>query len=72
MEPWQIADDPTAVFFDMNNIAFSHLHCNSGNYNRSKAVCINGHSFDEENTKLRSKGRECIACKTQRNLNRYL
>ena len=26
--PWLDSNDPVAVFFDLNNIAFSHLKCN--------------------------------------------
>ncbi len=26
--PWQNAEDPIALFFDLDNIAFSHLSCN--------------------------------------------
>jgi hypothetical protein len=29
-EPWQSASDPSVSFFDLGNIAFSHLRCNSG------------------------------------------
>lgn len=29
-DPWMQADDPKASFFDMSNIAFSHLSCNIG------------------------------------------
>jgi len=29
-ESWQKATDPRAAFFDLNNIAFSHLKCNMG------------------------------------------
>lgn len=28
--PWLSASDPKATFFDLNNVAFSHLSCNSG------------------------------------------
>lgn len=28
--PWLDSDDPTRLFFDLSNIAFSHLSCNSG------------------------------------------
>jgi len=28
-EPWLQADDPVKSFFDLDNIAFSHLSCNS-------------------------------------------
>lgn len=27
--PWLDSDDPVGLFFDMENIAFSHLKCNS-------------------------------------------
>jgi len=29
-EPWLQADDPVQSFFDLDNITFSHLSCNSG------------------------------------------
>ena len=28
-EPWMQANDPVESFFDLNNIAFSHLKCNA-------------------------------------------
>jgi len=28
-EPWQSAENPIEMFFDLDNIAFSHLGCNS-------------------------------------------
>jgi hypothetical protein len=28
--PWQYSENPKELFFDLNNIAFSHLSCNSG------------------------------------------
>jgi hypothetical protein len=28
-DSWQLSDDPVASFFDVDNIAFSHLRCNS-------------------------------------------
>jgi hypothetical protein len=28
MRPWQKADNPKETFFDLDNIAFSHLKCN--------------------------------------------
>jgi len=28
-EPWLDSDDPVGVYFDLNNIAFSHHSCNS-------------------------------------------
>lgn len=38
-EPWQGAADPKAAFFDLKNIAFSHLRCNSGAANANKTHC---------------------------------
>lgn len=29
-EPWLDSENPTKKFFDLDNIAFSHLSCNSG------------------------------------------
>lgn len=28
--PWLDSDDPIGLFFDLNNVAFSHLKCNIG------------------------------------------
>ena len=28
--PWLYSDNPKELFFDLNNIAFSHINCNSG------------------------------------------
>jgi len=40
--PWLDSEDPVGLYFDLNNIAFSHLSCNSaastGNYKRPKAT----------------------------------
>lgn len=33
---WQSAADPIAAFFDLENIAFSHLSCNSSAANRRR------------------------------------
>jgi len=29
-ESWRYADDPIAAFFNVHNVAFSHLKCNTG------------------------------------------
>ena len=34
MEPWLRADDPVQCFFDLDNITFSHLSCNSATGDR--------------------------------------
>lgn len=28
-EPWQLSENPIGLFFDLNNIGFSHLSCNA-------------------------------------------
>ncbi len=64
-EPWQSADDPKAAFFDLENIAFSHLRCNSGaakSVNGQKDCCPKGHPYDDENTRVVSGRRHCKMC----------
>ena len=68
MTPWQGADDPKATFFDLENIAFSHLRCNIGAPCRDKTHCPQGHEYNKENTVLAQNGRErkCRTCLNQR------
>lgn len=40
--PWQSAADPVASFFDLDNIAFSHLRCNSWAPNGGKRTVRTG------------------------------
>ncbi len=66
-EPWRKADDPKASFFDLDNIAFSHLSCNIGAADRSnqprKTHCLQGHEYTDENTYTYSDGaRQCRQC----------
>lgn len=35
IDPWQSAEEPLETFFDLNNIAFSHLRCNISAAKRS-------------------------------------
>lgn len=70
-ESWMQSTEPKVSFFDMDNIAFSHLvPCNtrssgSGKANKAKTHCPQGHPYSEENTWVRSNGwRECRICKT--------
>lgn len=70
-EPWQSAPDPKAAFFDLGNIAFSHLRCNSaeGNRaNRAKEQCPQGHPYFGDNLIIESRGggktqRACRECR---------
>jgi len=66
---WLSAADPKHAFFDLNNIAFSHLRCNVGcatqenHHNKVKAACPRGHRYD---THVRpSGGRRCRECKQE-------
>lgn len=68
-EPWQGADDPKAAFFDLNNIAFSHLRCNSGAAAVSGAAvrrthCLAGHDYSDDNVYTSNDGnRRCRECR---------
>lgn len=44
--PWQKETEPNKSFFDIENIAFSHIKCNIGGHNRSKTTCKNGHPYN--------------------------
>lgn len=37
--PWLDSDNPTGLFFDLNNISFSHLKCNVAAARKRKAPC---------------------------------
>jgi len=52
MTPWENSENPVQLFFDVNNIAFSHLRCNVLNtsYRTSPVVnleCFNCHKIFE-------------------------
>lgn len=50
---WMYSEDPIKFFFDLNNIAFSHLTCNvrsgKGYKGKRKEFCKRGHKMTEEN-----------------------
>jgi hypothetical protein len=50
---WSTAEDPKAAFFDLDNVAFSHLHCNSGNTSRKRE-----HSY--------AQGCRCPECRSEK------
>ena len=74
-EPWQSANDPIQSFFDLDNIAFSHLKCNSADPNLRKKECPKGHPYSKENTYIsnyKSVGeRRCKICHRDRYMKRY-
>lgn len=68
-DSWMGASDPLATFFDMENIAFSHLSpCNVGAANRTgdrlgarREFCQDGHRI-EENLETTGRKRRCRLC----------
>ena len=72
-ESWQSADDPKAAFFDLENIAFSHLACNTKagdierqaglkRYWQSTTECPQGHEYTTDNTIVNNGSRQCREC----------
>lgn len=65
MEAWSSAKDPAAAFFDLENVAFSHMKCNYG-ARRENTHCPQGHEYTENNTYKYPKGhRECRRCREE-------
>ena len=68
-KPW--FDEDTRLFWDMGNIAFSHLGCNSSatRYNKKKKI---GNKEEEENhypsRTWYDRGCRCDACRTIKNI----
>lgn len=70
-EPWQSALDPKAAFFDLENIAFSHLSCNLGAFRLAKTYCPAKHPYSGDNLIIENYGngkikRACRACGNHR------
>jgi len=59
-EAWMSAEDPVKAFFDLDNIAFSHITCNVGAANREKIHCPQGHIYGKDRTcsKCQSRNRK--------------
>ena len=53
IKPWLHSDDPLGLFFDLNNISFSHSSCNSSAARRPNKV----HDSLAEAIRVRSKRR---------------
>ncbi len=62
-KPWLGKD--TALFWDIDNVSFSHLSCNSGAPNREKQTCHRGHSLADAIVDSRG-SRNCRTCKRER------
>ena len=70
---WLNSATPVELFYDLDNIGFSHFRCNARastgpQENLSKTECPSGHPYNEDNTKLsKSGGRSCRVCARQSN-----
>jgi hypothetical protein len=61
---WQ--HNNSELFWDLNNIAFSHLVCNvMAAKKRVLTHCKRGHEFTKENTRIQGKSRVCKKCKLE-------
>lgn len=54
--PWLDSENPQELFFNLENIAFSHLKCNVQNARRAKSECGTSRSYN--------KGCRCEECKS--------
>lgn len=59
--PWLHSANPTELFFDLNNISFSHLKCNVENARKPETKCGTMYSY--------SKGCRCDLCKAANTAN---
>jgi hypothetical protein len=55
--PWLDSDDPPSLFFNIDNIAFSHLHCNIG----ARRHIESGHGTYNRYDKYGCRCKECKA-----------
>lgn len=55
IKPWLDSEDPQKMFFDLDNISYSHHKCNSGNTSKISASCGTPTMY--------RKGCRCDACK---------
>ena len=70
---WRLSKTPKETFFDLNNIAFSHISCNSAFGDRDKAAqlkklithCPKGHPYTVANTYMKNGKRNCRECARQ-------
>lgn len=61
--PWLDSDDPVGLFFDLENIAFSHLKCNIGVGRRLGAYSKHGSL-----TRYMAHGCRCEECKKAKSM----
>ena len=69
---WELAKNPIEAFFNLEDIAFSHLICNikassnRGIFNKGKTHCPQGHEYTKENTYSYRNQRDCRQCTKKR------
>ena len=77
--PWLDSEDPVGLYFDLENISFSHKVCNYArgrNCQKAKTHCPSGHPYEGENLRV-SKSKEgwilrvCLTCRNTKNAKRY-
>jgi hypothetical protein len=69
-ESWMLSATPYETYFDLSNIIFSHVLCNSraSATAKKKDFCNKGHPMVEGNLYYHKKGtRHCLTCKNEYN-----
>lgn len=56
VKPWLDSDDPVGLYFDLENISFSHLSCNISDARKQEAAC-------GTYTRYKNHSCRCDACK---------
>lgn len=56
VKPWLDSDNPVELYFDLNNISFSHLSCNIADARKSESACGTYSKYDNY-------GCRCEPCK---------
>lgn len=64
--PWLDSENPVDLFFDIENIAFSHLKCNTAAARKGTEACINGIKTRSEKRRRKMPGGKswCYKCKS--------
>ena len=61
VKPWLDSNDPVGLYFDLDNISFSHLSCNIADARKLEAVCGTYSRYD-------AYGCRCELCKNAASL----
>ena len=56
LKPWLDSNDPVGLYFDLDNISFSHLSCNISDARKLEPKCGTLHKYDKH-------GCRCEECK---------